>query len=209
MILYYLILSGADPSWEPHRLPHSTVSTAASQGVPVHHICHQTGCTRSHKLGTALSTHHGPGSDRKRPTTHALSLHAHRAAHELGWEQCTQQPHGHAQHRLQPWERGNSAFLSFHRVVVGRMSRHVWMKNFSHNTWIFTLISDSFWCHNMFVYLFEFYIWHHSSSFCSQKPKVQWMTFSSFVRYALYDFLHFSPLVGVVYSGAHKGQSVN
>ncbi len=161
------MFTGADPSWEPHRLPHSPVSAAASQGVSVHHIRHQAGCACGHKLGTALSTHHAPGSDRNRPTNHALSLHAHWAAHDLCWEQRTQQSHGHAQHRLQPWEWGSSAFPYFHTVVFGIMSRHVSHNMSLHSSW-FILLSFNL----QLVYLLQLYSLHHGSSFSSQKCNV-------------------------------------
>ncbi len=163
------MFTGTDPSWEPNRLPHSPVSAAASQGVSVHHIRHQAGCACGHKLCTALSSYHDPGSVRNRPT---ISMHAPWTAHDLCWEQRTQQSHGHAQHWLQPWEWGSSVFLHFHTVVVVIMSRHVWNEHFSHNmslhsSWFILLIFNL-----QIVYILQLHTLHHGSSLSSQKSNV-------------------------------------
>lgn len=63
-------------------------------------------CPRCRRAGATLSPcdHGTDGRLGVRPTTPALPARPHGAAHVR--QQRPQQPHGHAQHRLQPGERG-------------------------------------------------------------------------------------------------------
>lgn len=113
LIITYLFVSllGTNTPGEPYWLPHPPVSKAAGERVPVQYICPQAGRPCCSWYSPPISTQHGAVPVSWCRATPALTLSI--TACPLSREQRPQQSYGHAEHLLQPWERGTGTLCFF------------------------------------------------------------------------------------------------